>query len=85
MVSPEVVERLEWLRKQYGDDTKSYFALGIAVRATEKQVAQKVKSKVRHGATPRHDFHCPECMSLLCKHSKYCPDCGQALKWRETK
>ena len=43
---------------------------------------KNVKTKVRHGAFGRIDFFCPNCVSLLGVRGRYCPNCGQALKYK---
>ena len=52
-----------------------------ALELLKEQEAVKPKSKVRHGETCQYQHWCGNCMVMLHGKPKFCPNCGNAVKW----
>ena len=67
-----------------------------AISALEKQIPKKptlhivqpVEAPIKIGCgrwgKGTTVYECPNCKEWVSKTYKYCPDCGQALKWRDS-
>ena len=58
-------------------------SLEIAISALEKQIPKKVNISLKGTTGWNTKCHCPHCHSMV-SHGKYCSNCGQALKWRDS-
>ena len=52
----------------------------LALNALDKQIPKKVSVLEMPCETI---YSCPNCHSMV-SHGKYCSNCGQALKWRDS-
>lgn len=61
---------------------KSFEALQMSIKALEKQIPKEIKREINDG---RFERHCPNgCQvtgATMYADIKYCPYCGQAIKW----
>lgn len=59
-------------------------AFDLAISVLEKQIPKKPKAYVERGKY--FDYECPKCGMTYGQttwHGKFCPNCGQALDWRD--
>jgi len=54
-------------------------ALEIADAAMEKQIPKEPNDKCEY--LKFKSGYCPNCSTSVCGINKYCPTCGQRLKW----
>ncbi|MEE1239283.1 MAG: hypothetical protein UHO61_05105 [Acutalibacteraceae bacterium] len=80
------------------EDTEcpQFEAIQVAVEAIQKQIpknstphiVQPVEApiKIGNGRWQKGTtiYKCPNCKEWVSKTYKYCPDCGQALEWRDS-
>lgn len=57
------------------------WAMEIAVNAMRKQIPKKVRIE-HHPKYGRASF-CPNCNRMDVECWSYCPDCGQAIDWKD--
>lgn len=58
-------------------------SLDIAISAIKKQIPKKVNISLKGTTGWNTKCHCPNCHSMV-SHGKYCSNCGQALKWKDS-
>lgn len=92
MTNEEAIKHLSF-NEIYTADWKE--AILIAKEAIEKQVPKKPASytvqpveapiQIGHGnwGAGTTVYQCPSCKRWVSKIYKHCPDCGQALDWRD--
>ena len=61
------------------DDNISEEALSLAIVALKKQIPKKVIERIGEMAS------CAACGSTVFDIEKYCPHCGQAIDWGDSK
>ena len=86
-VSQAVVEQIRWERDtaltqldEIGKGLGSKMDDIVALLKGQEPI--KPKRKVRHGETCQYQHWCGNCMVMLHGKPKFCPNCGQAVKWK---
>ena len=67
----------------YEDEKEGIECHNIAISALEKQIPKKVNISLKGTTDWNTKCHCPNCHSVV-SNGKYCSNCGQALKWRDS-
>ena len=89
----EAYKRLSTKEHHYHDIESVYADLKTLGELVERETPKKIQFNIplqpflrkKYGKNARYDGICPSCHKIVYPGYKYCPNCGQKLRWEDEK